>query len=114
MEEDFLVTSLGIFPGESQRSALQEGAGGVAVEDYFLVIPILIFLANHVPVLLNFLGSHASTSPQGLLFEAVIVKEVIACSVALSLSNYHSQSLSPWPKCGDLGLVFEAAGAVQF
>ena len=49
-----------------------------------------------------------------MLFLAVILLEVVACSVLLSTTNYMSQSVCPGPEGGDLGLVFEAAGAVQF
>ena len=67
MEEDFLVTSLGLLPGEGQRNAFLEGSRSVTMEGY------LSILANHLLVLFDLLGSHASASPQGLLGSAVVL-----------------------------------------
>ena len=69
---------------------------------------------DHFLVIFDFFGGHASASPQVLLLSAVVLFYVGSFSFALSIYNYFSQSLCPWPQGFDLGMVFVATSTVQF
>ena len=63
MEEDFLVATLWVLPGELQRNVFRKGTRSVAVESDAYSILIFFDLGS----------SHTSASPQVLFFPVVVL-----------------------------------------
>jgi len=99
MEEDFLGLRVLVLPHEAHRSVFSDRGRSVTVEGdlsiNLLTSLIFFLLTNHLPVLVDFVSSEASASPQVMLFKTVVLLAVF--SHLLSQSNYYSQRLGGRP-----------------